>query len=108
VASDEAFFICRGFSHLRSRLLLLKQDRLVVLEKRLREIDYAETAPLFLGASREDTNTQRRQVLEEIDVALSDYGCLLPSRLFPLPNSRNRWVDGKDVPRPRLETTSST
>ncbi|KAI0409257.1 hypothetical protein F4802DRAFT_242027 [Xylaria palmicola] len=73
IASDEAFYICRGFSYLRSRILLLKQDRLVVLEKRLREIDDAETVPLFLGASREDTNTQRRQVLDEIDVALSEY-----------------------------------
>ncbi|KAM7190144.1 hypothetical protein V8F33_009621 [Rhypophila sp. PSN 637] len=51
VASDEAFYIFRGFSHLRSRLLLLKQDRLVVLEKLLRELDDAETVPLFLGAS---------------------------------------------------------
>lgn len=73
VASDEAFYIFRGFSHLRSRLLLLKQDKLVVLEKRLRELDDTETVPLFLGASREDENRERLQVLDEIDVALSDY-----------------------------------
>ncbi|KAF3760518.1 hypothetical protein M406DRAFT_267573, partial [Cryphonectria parasitica EP155] len=73
IASDEAFYICRGFSYLRSRLLLRKQDKLAVLEKRLREMDDAETVPLFLGASREDANMHRQQILDEIDVALSDY-----------------------------------
>ncbi|KAI0534863.1 hypothetical protein GGR58DRAFT_481204 [Xylaria digitata] len=103
IASDEAFYICRGFSYLRSRLLLLKQDRLVVLEKRLREIDDAETVPLFLGASREDTNTQRRQVLDEIDVALPDYYRFMEmgSRVLSLrrPPRRNvtsltNWLNG--------------
>lgn len=75
MSSDNAFYVFRRFSFLRARLLLLKQDRLTILEKRLKEVDAAETVPLFLGASREDENTERRQVLDEIDIALSDYGC---------------------------------
>ncbi|KAH6603878.1 hypothetical protein Trco_007324 [Trichoderma cornu-damae] len=103
VASDESFHVCRGFFALRSRLLLRKQDRLVVLEKQLREIDKAETAPLYLAALREDANAQRLQILQEMDEALSDYDAFLEraSRALSLrrPAARNvdalvNWLNG--------------
>ena len=74
VAADDSFHLCRRFSNLRARLLLLKQDRLSMLEKQLEKIDQEETAILFLGSSRSDTNGKRISVLSEIENALADYG----------------------------------
>jgi hypothetical protein len=74
VAADDSFHLCRRFSNLRARLLLLKQDRLSVLEKQLEKIDREETAILFLGSSRSDSNEKRNSVLSEIDTVLADYG----------------------------------
>jgi hypothetical protein len=74
IASHVSFHLCRRFSNLRARLLLLKQDRLSLLEKRLEKIDRDEANVLFLGSSRRDSNSERRSVLSEIDAALSDYG----------------------------------
>ncbi|KAM0259336.1 hypothetical protein ACHAQJ_003367 [Trichoderma viride] len=56
------------------RLLLLKQDRLSLLEERLEKIDCDEVAMLSLGNCRADRNEHRRAVLVEIDDALADYG----------------------------------
>ena len=76
VAAHSSFHICRRFGNLRARLLLLKQDKLCMLEERLEKIDCAETAPLFLGSSRDDGNEERRAVLQNIDSALADYGMI--------------------------------
>ena len=57
-----------------TRLLLLKQDRLSLLEKRLEKIGRQEVDLLSLGSSRDDTNRERTSVLAEIDAALADYG----------------------------------
>ncbi|KAH7089886.1 hypothetical protein FB567DRAFT_312317 [Paraphoma chrysanthemicola] len=73
MASHASFQLCRRFSHLRARLLLLKQDRIVVLEQQLQEIDKQEQAPLFLGSSRDDTNAERSKTLVDLDKALTDY-----------------------------------
>ncbi|KAF1828591.1 hypothetical protein BDW02DRAFT_593168 [Decorospora gaudefroyi] len=73
VASDTAFYICRRFSKTRARLLLLKQDKIAVLEERLTQIDDQEQSPLFLGMSRADSNPKRREILDELDIALRDY-----------------------------------
>lgn len=59
---------------LRTRLLLHKQDRLAVLEKELDRVDRQETKSLFLGNLRRDKNSDRRQLIEQIDAALSEYG----------------------------------
>ena len=55
-------------------MLLLKQDRLSLLERRLEKIDREEVALLSLGSSRDDSNSERISVLAEIDAALADYG----------------------------------
>jgi hypothetical protein len=74
VAADNSFHLCRRFSNLRARLLLLKQDRLSMLEQQLEKIDREETAILFLRSSQSDSNTNRNSVLSEIDTVLADYG----------------------------------
>ena len=64
------------------RLLLLKQDRLSQLEKRLEKVDREEVALLSLGSSRDDNNPERISVLAEIDAALADYGTPRGCRAF--------------------------
>jgi hypothetical protein len=59
LSAYEPFFLCRRFNRLRARLLLLKQDRLTVLEQRLDQIDEQETSLLFLETSRRDVNKDR-------------------------------------------------
>jgi hypothetical protein len=74
IASHDSFHLCRRFSNLRARLLLLKQDRLSLLEKQLQKIDREEVAILSLGSSRRDSNSERNSILSQIDKALADYG----------------------------------
>jgi hypothetical protein len=74
MASHDGFLIFRRFSNLRTRLLLLAQDRVAQLEKILNRIDEEEIAPLFLACSRRDKNTARQAVLSEIQEALATYG----------------------------------
>lgn len=64
---------------MRVRLLLLKQDRLSLLEKQLDKIDEDERAALYLGSSRDDANEERRLRIAEIDASLADYGMVLLS-----------------------------
>lgn len=45
-----------------------------MLEQQLEEIDANESAPLFLGSSRDDKNEERSSTLLEIDRVLADYG----------------------------------
>ena len=56
------------------RLLLLKQDRVSVLEQALEAIDRTEANELFLGCIRRDRNAERLQKLHELDDALAEYG----------------------------------
>ncbi|KAL6803301.1 hypothetical protein GGI42DRAFT_342612 [Trichoderma sp. SZMC 28013] len=104
VASHNSFHICRRFSTLRTRLLLLKQDRLSILERQLEKIDRNEKAMLSLGSCRADKNEDRQAVLAEIDDALENYDAFLerhqraltlstaPAR--PVSNLCN-WVESK-------------
>ncbi|KAL7919638.1 hypothetical protein ACQKWADRAFT_322822 [Trichoderma austrokoningii] len=75
LASDNSFQIWRRFSILRTRLLLIKQDKLSQLEARLENIDAEDEKffPAFLGSNREDGNEERKEVLEQIDSSLKDY-----------------------------------
>jgi hypothetical protein len=82
IAADGAFNIYRRFSVVRSRLLLLKQDKISQLEEQLQEIDENESAPLFLGYSRRDRNDERNRVLQELEVTLAEYGVLLGHNLM--------------------------
>jgi hypothetical protein len=74
IGSHPSFSVCRRFSNVRARLLLLKQDKVSLLEKNLMGIDTDEARPLFLGSSRRDANTARIAILAELDAALRDLG----------------------------------
>jgi hypothetical protein len=74
IGQDVAFQISRRFSVARSRLLLRKQDAVLQLQQRLEELDKNETRPLFLASFRRDKNTEREEVLNNLDAALADYG----------------------------------
>ncbi|KAK3366616.1 hypothetical protein B0T24DRAFT_534247, partial [Lasiosphaeria ovina] len=77
LASQASFHLCRRFSNLRARLLLLKQDRLTALEEQLEELDREDTGTLTLGCSRTDGNERRSSVLSEISNAMEDYDVFL-------------------------------
>ena len=55
-------------------MLLLKQDRLSLLEHKLDKLDQEESRDLYLGRSRNDKNLERVTTLAEIDSCLMDYG----------------------------------
>ncbi|KAI1376850.1 hypothetical protein F4677DRAFT_76026 [Hypoxylon crocopeplum] len=73
LVAAHSYFLCRRFDRLRARLLLSKQDKLSMLEKRLDEVDQKETSLLFLGKSRCDRNPDRIALLSEIESSLGDY-----------------------------------
>lgn len=77
IAAHPSFHICRRYRTIRARLLLLKQDRMRLLEQQLEQLDRAEPRKPFLASIRHDANPQRKQVLEELDAALEDYGTYL-------------------------------
>jgi hypothetical protein len=56
------------------RLLLLKQDEIIILEASLDSIDSQEDRQLFLGSARRDTNTARKDVVGKLTTALAEYG----------------------------------
>ncbi|KAI0549743.1 hypothetical protein F4679DRAFT_584206 [Xylaria curta] len=103
IASHSSFHVCRRFSNLRARLLLLKQDRLSILEEQLEEIDRDESQSLSLASFRRDGNKKRHAVLADIQDALNDYDAYLeryqrassfdaaPSRTI---SNLQNWVDG--------------
>ena len=74
MGAHPAFSVSRRFSVVRARLLLLKQQRVTVLEKQLEELDLQESRPLYLGSYQADANASRLQVLKDLDAALADYG----------------------------------
>jgi len=74
MAAHDSFQVFRRFSNLRTRLLLLEQDRIVQLEQRLHDIDQKERKRLYLGSSRKDQNQERQAVLAEIRERLESYG----------------------------------
>jgi len=84
LSAYDPYLLCRRFSRLRARILLLKQDKLSLLEQRLDEVDREEVCPLFLGMSRSDRNAQRASVLEEIESSLTEYGIVGNSIPFGL------------------------
>ncbi|ETS86571.1 hypothetical protein PFICI_00399 [Pestalotiopsis fici W106-1] len=97
------YFLCRRFDQLRARLLLLKQDRLSMLEQKLEEVDRNEASLLFLGKSRCDRNVDRISVLSDIETCLSDYDDFVErtTRILSLGKAQHRdveslqnWLDG--------------
>lgn len=74
IGAHVPFFLCRRFNRLRARLLLLKQDKLSLLEEKLDNLDRNERSPLFLGKSRLDANVERLSTIAAIESSLKDYG----------------------------------
>ncbi|KAG8356631.1 hypothetical protein FVEN_g5676 [Fusarium venenatum] len=72
VASHPSYHIARRFTILRAQLLLIKQDRLSMLEERLARFDSNKNNYAFLGCSRE-MSEPRRQILKDIDNAMAEY-----------------------------------
>ena len=56
------------------RILLSKQDEIVMLEEALDRLDANEDCELFLGCSRRDGNESRRGILEKLNMSLAEYG----------------------------------
>ncbi|KAB8228995.1 uncharacterized protein BDW43DRAFT_303436 [Aspergillus alliaceus] len=103
LSSHSPYFICRSFTRLRARVLLLKQDRLSVLEQKLDQLDEQESSHLFLGKSRSDKNLDRMALLSEVDSCLTDYDSFLERTHRTLglgpPSQRDvqalrNWLDG--------------
>ncbi|KAH6696606.1 hypothetical protein BKA61DRAFT_623295 [Leptodontidium sp. MPI-SDFR-AT-0119] len=103
LSAYEPYFFCRRFNMLRARLLLLKQDKLSMLEERLNQVDQQEESLLFLGKSRCDKNTDRISLLSEIESCLADYDSFAerthqmlnfgPARRRDVESLQN-WLDG--------------
>jgi len=74
LAAHNTLQVFRSFRALRTRLLLIKQDRLSSLESQLETIDQAERRGLNLSSIRRDNNSARKDMLTAIDSALVDYG----------------------------------
>ena len=81
-----------------------------MLEKQLERIDLEETAVLFLGSSRCDSNMKRKSILSDIDTALADYGVVIPSsierqhtltKVIDALVERNQRMLGFEVAKPR-------
>ena len=73
IGAHPAFSLCRKFIIPRTHLLLVKQDRVSVLEKQLRDLDQEEQKVLSLGSLRRDCNQRRKELLVKLDHALKDY-----------------------------------
>ncbi|KAI9684131.1 MAG: hypothetical protein M1829_003401 [Trizodia sp. TS-e1964] len=103
LSAYDPYFICRRFSKLRARLLLLKQDQISVHEQRLEQLDREEASPLFLGKSRCDGNRERISLLSDIESCLSDYDQFIErtSQMLSIAPAQQRdvkslqnWLDG--------------
>jgi hypothetical protein len=97
LAAYDPYFICRRFSKLRARMLLLKQDQLSMLEEKLEELDREERCALFLGKSRCDGNQKRISLLSEIDSRMLDYGKYRPKTWMLAANKRNKPIRRQDA-----------
>lgn len=73
-AADPSFGIVRGFVSLFARKVLLKQDRLAELEAQLNLVDAQENTQWYLSSRRADKNLERIRLIQDIDVALDEYG----------------------------------
>lgn len=58
------------------RLLLLKQNEVLVLQEALDKLDEEETNWLSLSCFRRDSNRERQQILERLTKSLEEYGML--------------------------------
>ncbi|KAI0193864.1 hypothetical protein F4808DRAFT_475170 [Astrocystis sublimbata] len=112
IEAYDGFMICRRFKRLRSRVLLLKQDRLSRLEEQLDMVDRDEALPLFLGKSRGDINPERVSIISQIETSLAGYDSFIETTTKVLKShpvisrdclSLRNWLEGNGCVS-RLET----
>ncbi|OCL10308.1 hypothetical protein AOQ84DRAFT_261024, partial [Glonium stellatum] len=91
---DPSFFIFRRFSRLRMRLLLLKQVELARLEETLDKVDKEETDRLSLSCLLQDSNPERKWIIETATKRLEEYDKLIDEaeRAINRPTSSERDV----------------
>ena len=76
-ASDDDFFLLRRFGELSARVLLRLQDRIVILEEKLKGIDeICKNNALNNGTFRYDPSLERQQLLDELTWRLEQYRML--------------------------------
>lgn len=79
IASDPTLYIFRRFNVLTARNLLYMQDELCELEERLHDLDETDyqagtdSSRWGLGSRRNDTNTERKLIMEKIEARLGAY-----------------------------------
>ncbi|KAJ8129455.1 hypothetical protein O1611_g4178 [Lasiodiplodia mahajangana] len=83
ISSHPSLFVFRRFAAIRARMILYKQDRISQLEKQLQKVDQDEARPIQLGSYRTDVNMHRRALLDQLDVAINQYG------KFPIPPKKS-------------------
>lgn len=71
---EPKFDMFRRFGRLRIRALLYKQDELVELEEQLELVDSRDRVQLHLSSRRHDRNKARKDLLDQIDKKLAEYG----------------------------------
>lgn len=77
IGSHPDFSLCRRFTALRARMLLLQQDQICLLEKELEDMDRLDSDEgheIFLASCRQDKNPQRKSIIEKLYIALANYG----------------------------------
>ena len=73
-ASDDDFFVLRRFGELSARVLLRLQNRIVILEEHLQDMDQVCVEKgLNNGTFRDDPIWQRQQLLDELTSRLEQY-----------------------------------
>jgi hypothetical protein len=90
LASETDFLVFLRFGGISARTLLRLQDRVVVLQEKLEKLDRQlkrrETEDIHNGSFRQD-NEDREKVLNEIQIALSEYSKFLSSVDFSGPEA---------------------
>jgi len=71
----------RSFGRLHARVLLAKQDTIIDLEQRLDTIDELEANAYYLSSKRTDGNSERLQLLVDIEKRLVEYGTIFFTRV---------------------------
>lgn len=74
LGSADNFLAFRRFRRLRSRLILLRQDKVAALERELDRLDSEETQVWNLCQLRLDENQERQKLLLDIERELAEYG----------------------------------
>jgi hypothetical protein len=85
MTADDQFTIAKRFDTLHMRNVLYLQDTMAEIEDRLMQLDKEETCQTFLSSRRYDDNSERQELLRNLNAQLEAYGSLshLGSRTTP-------------------------